>query len=65
MGKFGLVDKKFIIYWGRMAEAKNVEGVVKVLGEARKLNEEFFNDFKVLIIGGSPNNPSEEEKVVA
>ena len=48
-----------------MAEAKNVEGVVKVLGEAKKLNEEFFKDFKVLIIGGSPANPSEEEKVVA
>ena len=37
-----------------MAEAKNVEGVVKVLGEAKKMNSEYFKDFKVLIIGGSP-----------
>ena len=53
------------MYWGRMAEAKNVQGVVRALGEAKKINSEFFKDFKVLIIGGSPANPSEEEKVVA
>ncbi len=62
--RFGLEPGKYVLFWGRLSEAKFVEGVVQVLGEARKLDPDAAGDVVAAIIGGSPDNPSGEEKEV-
>jgi len=60
----GLEERRFIVFWGRMSTAKNVEGVVSVLGEARRLDPVVAGPVKVLLVGGSTEAPSNEEQVV-
>jgi|GEM_PF-1014421 len=62
--QYGLSSKKYIIYFGRLSEAKNIPGVVAVLGEARRLNPKLFNKIKLAVVGGNPIDPYEEEFVV-
>ncbi len=62
--RFGLEPRKYVLFWGRLSEAKFVEGVVQVLGEARRLDPEAAGDVVAAIIGGSPDNPSGEEREV-
>lgn len=62
--RFGLEPGKYVLFWGRLSEAKFVEGVVQVLGEARKLDPGAAGDVVAAIIGGSPDNPSGEEREV-
>ena len=64
LDRFGLEQGRFVVFWGRLSEAKNVEGVARVLGEARRLEPELTAGFKAVIIGGSPDNPSGEEREV-
>ncbi len=63
-GRLGLIEKRYVLFWGRLSEAKFVEGVVQVLGEVRQLRPDLAGDLKALIIGGSPDNLSEEERKV-
>jgi len=63
--ELGLEQGRFVAFWGRMSTAKNVEGVVAVLGEARRLDPVAAGSVKALLIGGSPDQPSSEERVVA
>jgi glycosyltransferase involved in cell wall biosynthesis len=63
-GRFGLIEKRYVLFWGRLSKAKFVEGVVQVLGEARRLRPDLAGDLKALIIGGSPDDPSEGEREV-
>lgn len=59
-----LVPGKYFIYFGRFSEAKNVPGVVKVFGEAHRLAPEYLEGFKLVLVGGSPENPQPEEIAV-
>lgn len=64
LAQYGLKSKGYLIYFGRLSEAKNIPGVVAVLGEARRLNPKFFNKVKLAIVGGDPRSPHKEELVV-
>jgi len=64
LGKYGLVPKKYLIYFGRFSEAKNVPGVVQVFGEARRLDPHLLGGVKLVLIGGSPEKPQPEEASV-
>jgi glycosyltransferase involved in cell wall biosynthesis len=60
--RFGLIEKRYVLFWGRLSKAKFVEGLVQVLGEARRLRPDLAGDLKAVIVGGSPSDPSEEER---
>lgn len=64
LSQFELFSKKYIIFFGRLSEAKNIPGAVAVLGEARRLDPPLFNKMKLAIVGGNPENPNKEEFVV-
>lgn len=64
LARFGVQERRYVLFWGRLSEAKFVEGVVQVLGEARALRPDLAGDVVALIIGGSPDDPSEEEREV-
>lgn len=63
LSEFGLEEGKYWLFWGRMSEAKNVDGMVRIFGEARKANPEAMKDIKIAIIGGSPANPGSAEEI--
>ena len=58
---YGLVPRHYLIYFGRFSEAKHVPGVVQVFGEARRIEPELLEGFKLVLIGGSFDNPQPEE----
>jgi glycosyltransferase involved in cell wall biosynthesis/uridine kinase len=58
---YGLVPHQYFLYFGRFSEAKNVPGVVEVFGEARRLEPELLEGFKLVLVGGSPEKPLPEE----
>ncbi len=62
--RLGVAEGKFLVFWGRLSKAKYVEGLVQVLGEARRKHPYGTADLRVLIVGGSPENPSDEEREV-
>lgn len=62
--RHGLTERRYLLFWGRLSQAKNVGGIVRVLGEARKLAPEQTRDVVAVIVGGSPYDPSEEERKV-
>jgi len=64
LARFGLHPREYLIYFGRLAEAKNIPAVVAVLGESRKLNPGIFKDVKLVIVGGDPVNSHQEERNV-
>lgn len=61
-----LEDGQYILFWARMAEAKNAEGVVQVLGELRRRYPQETANLKVVIGGGSAGfeAASDEERLV-
>lgn len=61
MRQFDLTPKKYLIFFGRLSEAKNISGVVAVLGEARRLNPKTLKNIKLALVGGNPKAPQEEE----
>jgi glycosyltransferase involved in cell wall biosynthesis/uridine kinase len=61
---FGLQSKEYLIYFGRLSEAKNIPAIVALLGEARKLEPAALNKVKLVIVGGNPGHPHQEEQVV-
>ncbi len=61
LAQFGLEPGKYIIWWGRIAEVKTPERLVRVLGEAKALNPELMDGYKAVIIGGNPANPPEDQ----
>ncbi|MFV1956857.1 MAG: glycosyltransferase [bacterium] len=63
-GRFGLVSGRYLIFYGRFSRAKNIPGVVAVLGEARRLDPELFRDVNLVIVGGDPGKPRGEEQEV-
>ncbi len=60
----GLREGRFLLFWGRLSKAKYLEGLVRALGEARKLDPGITTDLQLAIVGGSPRDPSEEERAV-
>nr|HPQ81689.1 hypothetical protein [bacterium] len=56
-----LVKGKFFMNWGRIASSKNIPGQVIILGELRKQFPGLYDDFKIVIIGGNPQNPDPGE----
>jgi glycosyltransferase involved in cell wall biosynthesis len=64
LGRIGLTERRYLLFWGRMSQAKNVAGVVRVLGEARKIAPAETDDVVAVIVGGSPYNPSQEERQI-
>jgi len=62
--RYGLSPGRYVIYFGRFSEAKNVPGVVAVFGEAQRSDPESLRGFKLVLVGGSPDNPLAEESVV-
>lgn len=64
LAQYGLNSKKYIIYFGRFSEAKNIHGLVALLGEAKRLDPELFNNVKLAVVGGDPENPHKEELIV-
>lgn len=64
LNKYNLQKNKYLIFFGRFSEAKNIPGVVKVYGELVKLNPENYKDIKLAVVGGDPEQPMEEERIV-
>lgn len=62
MRKHGLATGKFFISWGRIAAAKNTAGQVRLLGELRRLYPGEYDDVKLVIVGGDPERPTDEER---
>ena len=59
--RYGLTPGRYLIYFGRFSEAKNVSGVVKLFGEARRLDPRLMKGIKLVLVGGSPEDPLPEE----
>jgi len=64
LGRYGLTPGRYLIYFGRFSEAKNVPGVVKLFGEARRLDPRLMKGIQLLLVGGSPDHPLPEEESV-
>ncbi len=62
--RYKLVPGRYLIYFGRFSEAKNVPGVVKLFGEAKRLAPPLMEGVKLVLAGGSPRNPIPEEMSV-
>jgi glycosyltransferase involved in cell wall biosynthesis/uridine kinase len=61
---YGVIPHRYFLYFGRFSEAKNVPGVVNVFGEARRMEPELLDGFKLVLVGGSPEKPLPEEVTV-
>lgn len=59
--RYGLTAGRYLIYFGRFSEAKNVPGVVRLFGEARRLDPPLMEGVKLALVGGSPDHPLPEE----
>jgi len=64
LARYGLRSKGYLIYFGRFSEAKNVPGVVKVFGEMKRMAPEVLEGVKLVLVGGSLREPSDEERRV-
>ena len=61
---YDLLPGKYLIYFGRFSEAKNVPGVIALFGEAHRIDSEMMRGIKLVLVGGSPENPQPEEVTV-
>ena len=59
--RYGLTPGRYLIYFGRFSEAKNVPGVVKLFGEAKRFDPRLMEGIKLVLVGGSPGDPLPEE----
>lgn len=59
--RYGLIPGRYLIYFGRFSEVKNVPGVVKLFGEARRLDPRLMEGIKLVLVGGSLEDPIPEE----
>ncbi len=57
----GLSPNRYMLFFGRFSEAKNIPGVVAVFGETRRLDPERFKSMKLVLVGGDPKKPMDEE----
>ena len=64
LSRLSLDSKEYLIYFGRLSEAKNIPAVAAVLGEAKKIEPEAFRKIKLVIVGGNPEQPHQEEQAV-
>ncbi|HWU89433.1 MAG TPA: glycosyltransferase, partial [Kofleriaceae bacterium] len=62
--RFGLVSGRFLVVTARLAETKNIPGVVALLGEARALAPARFAGVALAVVGGSPEPREPEELAV-
>lgn len=60
--EFDLKFKNYMIFFGRISEAKNVPQTVAVLGELKNLDQKKFKKFKLVIAGGSRHHLLDEER---
>jgi len=59
--RYGLIPGRYLIYFGRFSKAKNVQGVVKLFGEAKRFDPQLMEEIKLVLVGGSPGDPLPEE----
>ncbi len=64
LSDYNLLPGKYLIYFGRFSEAKNVPGVIALFGEARRIEREMMGGIKLVLVGGSPENRAPEEVIV-
>jgi mannosylfructose-phosphate synthase len=64
LSAYDLLPGKYLIYFGRFSEAKNVPGVIAFFGEARRVDSEMMKGIKLVLVGGSPENREPEEVIV-
>jgi uridine kinase len=64
LDEHGLTTGRYLLYFGRFSEAKNVPGVVSLFGEARRLDGALMEGVKLVLAGGSPDHPLPEETSV-
>ncbi len=62
--RYGLTEGRYLLYFGRFSEAKNVPGVVRLFGEGRKIDPDLMEGMKLILVGGSPDHPLAEEVTV-
>jgi len=62
--RYGLTAGCYLLYFGRFSEAKNVPGVVRLFGEARRLDPRLMEGVRLVLVGGSPDHPLPEEVAV-
>ncbi len=64
LDKYGLSPGNYLLYFGRFSRAKNVPGVVRLLGEARRMDPNIMQGMRLVLVGGSPESPLPEEASV-
>jgi mannosylfructose-phosphate synthase len=64
LSDYNLLPGKYLIYFGRFSEAKNVPGVIALFGEARRIASEMMGEIKLVLVGGSLENRAPEEVIV-
>jgi len=64
LNRYNLQPGKYLIYFGRFSEAKNVPGVIALFGEARRVASDMMEGLKLVLVGGSPENRAPEEIIV-
>ncbi|MEA3471240.1 MAG: glycosyltransferase, partial [Thermodesulfobacteriota bacterium] len=64
LDRYNLSPGKYLIYFGRFSEAKNVPGVIALFGEARRIDSKMMSGIKLVLVGGSPEDPQPEEVTV-
>ncbi len=64
LDQYNLSPGNYLLYFGRFSEAKNVPGVIALFGEARRIESEVMEGIKLVLVGGSPENPAPEEVTV-
>ena len=60
----GLTPRRYLLYFGRFSDAKNIPGVVRLYGEARKLDPDLMWKVRLVLVGGSPGSALPEERSV-
>ncbi|NLE73834.1 MAG: glycosyltransferase [Actinobacteria bacterium] len=61
LNEHGLAPQRYLLYFGRFSEAKNVPGVARLYGEARRIAPELMKEVRLVLVGGSPDNHLPEE----
>lgn len=61
--EYGLEPGKYLLGWGRIAQMKNIPAQISILGALREQQPGKYDDVKLVIVGGNPDNPQGNEEV--
>ncbi|MFH2004989.1 MAG: glycosyltransferase [bacterium] len=64
LARLGLTEGRFLMFWGRLSKAKYAEGLVRAFAELRRQDPAATRDLRLVIVGTSLVDPSEEEQMV-